>query len=94
MPETNKGQDMKRVEIYTTPICGYCARAKKLLSQKGVSYAEINVMTRPAKRSQMVQRTKGRSSVPQIFIGGEHIGGCDELYALDRAGKLDAMLAA
>lgn len=85
---------MKRVEIYTTPICGYCARAKRLLSQKGVSYAEINVMVRPAKRAQMMQRAKGRSSVPQIFIGGEHIGGCDELHTLERNGKLDAMLAA
>ncbi len=85
---------MKRVEIYTTPICGYCVRAKKLLAQKGVSYAETNVMVRPAKRAQMMQRAHGRSSVPQIFIGGEHIGGCDELYALERNGKLDAMLAA
>jgi len=85
---------MKRVEIYTTPICGYCARAKRLLAKKGISYAEINVMTRPAKRSQMMQRASGRSSVPQIFIGGEHIGGCDELYSLDQNGKLDAILAA
>jgi glutaredoxin 3 len=85
---------MKRVEIYTTPICGYCARAKRLLAKKGVSYAEINVMTRPAKRSQMMQRANGRSSVPQIFIGGEHIGGCDELYSLEQNGKLDAILAA
>ncbi|MBE9477353.1 MAG: glutaredoxin 3 [Proteobacteria bacterium] len=85
---------MKRVEIYTTPICGYCARAKRLLSKKGVSYAEINIMIRPAKRAQMMQRTNGRSSVPQIFVGGKHIGGCDELHALERNGKLDAMLAA
>ena len=85
---------MKRVEIYTTPICGYCAMAKKLLKQKGVSFAEINVMVRPAKRAQMIQRAHGRRTVPQIFIGGEHIGGYDELSALDRAGKLDAMLAA
>ncbi len=85
---------MKRVEIYTTPICGYCAHAKRLLSQKGVSFAEINVMVRPAKRAQMAQRANGHRSVPQIFIGGEHIGGCDELYALERDGKLDGMLAA
>ena len=85
---------MKPVEIYTTPICGYCARAKKLLTQKGVSFAEINVMVRPAKRDQMMHRANGRRSVPQIFIDGKHIGGCDELYALDRAGKLNAMLAA
>ncbi len=85
---------MKRVEIYTTPICGYCARAKRLLAKKGVSYAEINVMVRPAKRAQMMQRASGRSSVPQIFIGGEHIGGCDELHSLELNGKLDAILAA
>jgi glutaredoxin 3 len=85
---------MKRVEIYTTPVCGYCARAKRLLAKKGVSYAEINVMTRPAKRAQMMQRTNGRSSVPQIFIGGEHIGGSDELQSLEQNGKLDAILAA
>ncbi len=85
---------MKRVEIYTTPICGYCARAKKLLSQKGVSYAEVNVMINAGKRAQMMHRAHGRSSVPQIFIGGEHIGGCDELYALERNGRLDAILAA
>jgi len=85
---------MKSVEIYTTPICGYCARAKKLLSLKGVSYAEVNVMVRPAKHAQMKHRAKGRTSVPQIFIGGKHIGGCDELYALERNGKLDAILAA
>ena len=85
---------MKRVEIYTTPICGYCARAKRLLAKKSVSYAEINVMTRPAKRAQMMQRASGCSSVPQIFIGGEHIGGCDELHYLEQNGKLDLILAA
>jgi len=85
---------MKPIEIYTTPICGYCVRAKKLLSQKGASFAEINVMVRPAKRAQMIHRTKGRTSVPQIFIDGKYIGGCDELYALERNGKLDAILTA
>jgi len=85
---------MKKVEIYTTPICGYCARAKKLFAQKGISYSETNVMVRPAKRAEMMQRSRGRHTVPQIFIGNKHIGGCDELLALERKGKLDAMLAA
>ncbi|MEL6793679.1 MAG: glutaredoxin 3 [Pseudomonadota bacterium] len=85
---------MKQVEIYTTPICGFCAAAKRLLDQKGVAYAETNVMAQPAKKDEMIQRANGGRTVPQIFIGGEHIGGCDDLYALERAGKLDAKLAA
>lgn len=85
---------MKPVEIYTTPICGYCAMAKRLLTQKGVAFTEIDVMRDPAKRQEMTQRSKGGRTVPQIFIGGEPIGGCDDLQALERAGKLDAMLAA
>lgn len=85
---------MKPVEIYTTSICGFCARAKGLLSKKGVSFSETNVMKYPNKRTEMMQRANGRRTVPQIFIGKKHIGGCDELYALERSGKLDAMLAA
>ena len=85
---------MKQVEIYTTPICGYCAQAKRLLAQKGVSFSETNVMINWAKRTEMMKRAKGRHTVPQIFIGGKHIGGCDELFGLERNGKLDAMLAA
>ena len=84
---------MKPVEIYTTPICGYCAMAKRLLTQKGVAFTEIDVMANPAKRREMTERSKGGRTVPQIFIDGEPIGGCDELQALERAGRLDAMLA-
>ncbi|MEM6617749.1 MAG: glutaredoxin 3 [Pseudomonadota bacterium] len=85
---------MKQVEIYTTPICGFCVMAKRLLSQKGVSFTEIDVMANPAKRGEMVSRAGGARTVPQIFIGGQHVGGCDDLHALDRAGKLDPLLAA
>jgi glutaredoxin 3 len=84
---------MKTVEIYTTPICGYCMRAKRLLDQKGVAFTEIDVMGNPEKRAEMVQRSGGGRTVPQIFIDGTPIGGCDELHALERAGKLDPMLA-
>ena len=84
---------MKPVEIYTTPTCGYCAAAKRLLSKKGVAFKEIDVSTDPALRAAMVDRAHGRRTVPQIFIGGTHVGGCDDLYALDGDGKLDPMLA-
>lgn len=84
---------MKNVEIYTTRTCGFCHAAKRLLTQKGVSFSEIDVSQDPARRSEMMDKAKGRHTVPQIFIGGTHIGGCDELYGLDRGGKLDRMLA-
>ena len=85
---------MKPVEIYTSPLCGFCHAAKRLLTQKGVSFAEIDIARQPNKRQEMMQRANGRHTVPQIFIGQQHIGGCDELHALERAGKLDPMLAA
>ncbi len=85
---------MAQVEIYTTPFCGYCRMAKRLLEHKGVGYAETNILTNPSQRTVMMQRAQGRRSVPQIFIGGAHVGGCDELYVLERSGRLDAMLAA
>jgi glutaredoxin 3 len=85
---------MAKVEIYTTFLCGYCYRAKKLLESKGVAFEETDVMAEPAKRKEMVARAGGRTSVPQIFIDGRHIGGCDELYALDAKGGLDPLLAA
>lgn len=84
---------MKPVEIYTTRTCPYCLSAKRLLGQKGVSFEEIDVSADPALRQTMTDRAGGRRTVPQIFIGGTGIGGCDDLYALDAAGKLDAMLA-
>jgi glutaredoxin 3 len=83
---------MARVEIYTTMFCPYCARAKSLLEKKGVPYVNIDVIEHSDKRDEMVQRSGGRQTVPQIFIDGEHIGGSDDLYALERAGKLDAKL--
>ncbi len=85
---------MKSVEIYTGNFCGYCTRAKQLLSQKGVNFIEHPVGLDSDKRAEMVQRSRGGRTVPQIFIGDWHVGGYDELYALDRAGKLDPMLAA
>ena len=83
---------MAKVELYTTMFCPYCARARSLLSKKGVTYSEIDVMADTAKRDEMVERAGGRQTVPQIFIDGQHVGGSDELAALDKAGKLDALL--
>lgn len=83
---------MKNVEIYTTPICGFCSAAKRLLNSKNVSFVEINVMVNSNSRTEMIKRANGSRTVPQIFIGNKHIGGCDELHALENAGKLDAML--
>ncbi|MBL8710425.1 MAG: glutaredoxin 3 [Rhodospirillaceae bacterium] len=83
---------MAKIEIYTTMLCGYCYRAKKLLQERGVDFTEIDVMADGKLREQMRARAGGRSSVPQIFIDDRHIGGCDELYALDRAGKLEPLL--
>jgi glutaredoxin 3 len=83
---------MARVEIYSTMFCPYCARAKSLLVKKGVEFENIDVIEDSAKRTEMVARAGGRTTVPQIFIDGEHVGGCDELVAMDDAGKLDAKL--
>lgn len=85
---------MKQVEIYTSPLCGFCHAAKRLLTSKGVNFSEIDVWSEPERKAEMVQRANGGRTVPQIFIGGEHVGGSDDLHALERAGKLDAMLAA
>lgn len=84
---------MATVEIYTTPICGFCHAAKRLLTSKGVSFSEVDVMADPSRRAEMTQRANGGRTVPQIFINGTHVGGNDDLQALDRAGKLDPMLA-
>lgn len=83
---------MAKIEIYTTPWCGYCARAKALLEKKGAAYEETDVMEDSVKRTEMRERSK-RTTVPQIFINGQHIGGSDELAALEQAGRLDALLA-
>jgi glutaredoxin 3 len=84
---------MARVEIYTKFGCPYCARAKALLQQKGVEYEEYEVNTLPGKRDEMMERSGGRHTVPQIFIDGKHVGGSDDLAELERAGRLDPMLA-
>ncbi|SHF05824.1 glutaredoxin 3 [Loktanella atrilutea] len=85
---------MTSVEIYTTPTCGFCHAAKRLLSSKGVTFSEISLAQQPERRAEMMQRSGGGRTVPQIFVGETHVGGCDDLYALDKAGKLDALLAA
>lgn len=85
---------MSRVEIYTTPWCPYCLAAKKLLARKSVNFEETDVSRDPELRQKMMQRSGGRYTVPQIFIDGKPVGGSDDLHALERAGKLDALLAA
>ena len=85
---------MKPVTIYTQPLCGFCTAAVRLLRQKGAQITEFDVASAPDKRAEMVQRANGGRTTPQIFIGETHVGGCDDLYALDRAGKLDALLNA
>ncbi len=83
---------MTRIEIYSSLLCGYSYQAKKLLESKGVAFNEIDVMLSPGRRAEMVQRSGGRTSVPQIFVDGQHLGDCEELYALEAAGKLGAIL--
>ena len=83
---------MAKVEIYSTMFCPYCARARALLQHKGVEFTEIDLMEEPRRRDEMIRRAGGRTSVPQIFIDGEHVGGCDDIVALDRKGLLDPKL--
>ncbi len=84
---------MAVVEIYTTPFCGYCQAAKRLLAARGVAFTEIDLLREPGRRAEMLARAGGRHTVPQIFVGATHVGGCDDLYALDRAGGLAPLLA-
>ncbi len=81
------------IEIYTTPYCGYCSRTKDLLRRKGATFTEIDIAANGTRRLEMIERAKGRSTVPQIFIAGRHVGGCDDLYELERGGRLDPLLA-
>lgn len=83
---------MAEVEMYTTMFCPYCARARALLQRKGVAFVDHDIAEEPQLRAEMIARSGGRTTVPQIFIDGQHIGGCDDLVALDRAGMLDAKL--
>ncbi|MFY0682019.1 MAG: glutaredoxin 3 [Thalassovita sp.] len=85
---------MSNIEIYSSPLCGFCHAAKRLLTQKGVEFTEINVLTNPKRKPEMIQRANGGRTVPQIFINQKHVGGCDDLYELERQGKLDPLLKA
>lgn len=85
---------MAPVTIYTRSWCGYCAAAKDLLQRKGIAFDEVDIEAKAGARQEMVQKAGGRTSVPQIFIGARHVGGCDDLFALERSGRLDPLLAA
>jgi glutaredoxin 3 len=85
---------MAKIEIYTSPTCGYCHAAKSLLGKKGLSFEETDVVREPSKRAEMMTRANGRRTVPQVFINGQHVGGFDDLYALESSGRLDPLLAA
>lgn len=85
---------MQPVELYTTPLCGFCHAAKRLLTSKGVAFSEIDLAQQPDRRAEMMERANGGRTVPQIFIGTTHVGGCDDLFALERSGKLDPLLNA
>ena len=84
---------MSSVDIYTRQYCNYCHWARELLTRKGVNFREIDVTGNRRMRQEMIERANGRSTLPQIFVGATHVGGCDELYALEEAGKLDTLLA-
>ncbi|WP_210493565.1 glutaredoxin 3 [Microvirga antarctica] len=84
---------MPPITIYTKDWCPYCAAAKKLLGEKGASFTEVDIGAKPEERATMIEKAGGRTSVPQIFIGERHVGGCDDLYALDAKGELEALLA-
>lgn len=83
---------MAAIDIYIKPTCPYCLRAQALLKKKGVAFHVIDISREPERRPEMIERAGGRSTVPQIFIDGRHVGGCDDLHALDAAGQLDALL--
>ncbi len=84
---------MAKITVYSGPNCPYCQRAKMLLQKKGAAFEDIDIKADPAKRDEMLKKSGGKQTIPQIFINGQHIGGCDDLYALDAAGKLDGLLA-
>lgn len=85
---------MPEITVYTKDYCPYCHAAKELLRKKGATFTEIDIQKHPERRAEMIQKAGGRSTVPQIFIGGQHVGGCDDIHALDSAGKLDPLLKA
>ena len=83
---------MAKIDIYTSPYCGFCYQAKELLKDKSVSFNEIDIIAKPNRRNEMLERANGQKTVPQIFIDDAHIGGCDDLYSLNTKGELDALL--
>ncbi|MBY0361767.1 MAG: glutaredoxin 3 [Phreatobacter sp.] len=85
---------MPEIVVYTKDYCPYCHAAKELLRKKGAAFTEVDIQKHPDRRAEMIQKAGGRTTVPQIFIGGRHVGGCDDIHALDSAGKLDPMIAA
>ncbi|WP_422368746.1 glutaredoxin 3 [Pelagibius sp.] len=85
---------MTKIEVYSSMLCPFCYRAKKLLEKKGAAFTEIDVMLNPRRKAEMVERSGGRTSVPQIFINDRHVGGCDDLYALEAGNKLEPLLQA
>ena len=85
---------MRPVTVYTQPLCGFCTAALRLLREKGAAVTEIDVAATPGARAEMIQKAHGARTTPQVFVGDDHVGGCDDLYALDRAGKLDPLLHA
>ncbi|MDP2802740.1 MAG: glutaredoxin 3 [Phreatobacter sp.] len=85
---------MPEIVVYTKDYCPYCHAAKELLRKKGAAFTEVDIQKHPDRRAEMIQKAGGRTTVPQIFIGGKHVGGCDDIHALDGAGKLDPMIAA
>ena len=84
---------MADIELYTSPLCGFCHAAKRLLAAKAVDFTEIDILAEPQRKTEMIERADGRRTVPQIFIDGRAIGGCEELYDLERTGELDRLLA-
>lgn len=84
---------MVKVEIYMRDFCGFCRAAEQLLKNKGIEYERINIWKDSKRKSEMIERSKGKSTVPQIFINNNHVGGCDNLFALEKAGRLDGLLA-
>lgn len=93
-PPFLKGSIVSDIVIYSSTLCPFCARAKKILTAKGASFEEIDIMVEPLRKSEMIEKSGGRISVPQIFIGDRHIGGCDDLMDLDAQGELDNLLSA
>lgn len=85
---------MPEIVVYTKDYCPYCHAAKELLRKKGAAFTEVDIQKHPDRRAEMIQKAGGRTTVPQVFIGGRHVGGCDDIHALDGAGKLDPMIAA